>query len=216
MDSSLIRVVIADDHPAVLKGITQELAAIDTIALNGVARNSTELIELLDNVACDVLITDYAMPGGEYGDGLALFEFIQRRYTNINLVVITMIDNPAVLQMLINSGMNRLVSKSDDSAYLIPAVHIAYTGGEYFSPSMDAIVQALRLEQNSRRVPGQLTKREVEVVRLFVSGLTVNQVAEHLHRSKQTVSSQKASAMKKLGIERDADLYKYAISMGLA
>ncbi|MEA9982701.1 LuxR C-terminal-related transcriptional regulator, partial [Herbaspirillum sp. RTI4] len=59
-----------------------------------------------------------------------------------------------------------------------------------------------------------LTPRELEVVRLFVAGMTVNEIAGHVHRSKQTISSQKNTAMKKLGIERDADLFKYALEFG--
>ncbi|AIY41653.1 putative response regulator [Collimonas arenae] len=198
-----------------LKGIKQELAAIETIKIVGAVRNSTGLIELLDQQACDVLVTDYAMPQGEYGDGLALFEFIQRRYPNIHIVVMTMMDNPAVLQTLLTVNIRCAVSKSDDSSHLVPAIHIAHSGGEYFSPTMNTIVQALRIGQADGRTTSKLTKREVEIVRLLVSGLTVNQIAERLSRSKQTVSSQKMNAMKKLGIERDVDLYKYATEMGL-
>jgi two-component system capsular synthesis response regulator RcsB len=61
-----------------------------------------------------------------------------------------------------------------------------------------------------------LTKREFEVVRLFASGLSINEIASQLHRTKQTISSQKASAMRKLGITRDADLFRYAFESGLA
>jgi two-component system capsular synthesis response regulator RcsB len=207
-----IRVVVADDHPAIIKGIQQELAEAKTVDLVGAAGNSTELINLLDKHPCDVLVTDYAMPGGEYGDGLALFKFIQRRYPNINIIVMTMLDNPAVLRTLIASKIHCVLSKSDDSSYLLPAIHIAHSGGEYFSPTMRVIMQTVTRGNKSAI---DLTKRELEVVRLLVSGLTVNEVAEQLHRSKQTVSAQKINAMKKLGIERDADLFKYAMEVGL-
>jgi two-component system capsular synthesis response regulator RcsB len=59
-----------------------------------------------------------------------------------------------------------------------------------------------------------LSKRESEVIRLYVSGMRINDIAVQLHRSKQTVSSQKNSAMKKLGIASDADLFKYALEVG--
>jgi len=210
MDRFLIRVVIADDHPTVLKVIEQELAAVETVKLIDAARNSTELVELLDKQACDVLVTDYAMPGGEYGDGLALFEFIQRCYPNINIVVMAMIDDPAVLRALITHKIRCVLSKSDDSSYLIPAIHIANSGGEYFSPAVKALMQTIGGDNKVQRRSSDLTKRELEVVRLFVSGLTIDEIPERLYRGKQTVSAQKISAMKKLGIERDADLIKYA------
>jgi len=60
-----------------------------------------------------------------------------------------------------------------------------------------------------------LSKRELEVVRMFVSGLTVTEIAERLHRSKKTISTQKGSAMAKLGILRDMDLVRYGMETGL-
>jgi len=67
----------------------------------------------------------------------------------------------------------------------------------------------------SRSPSKNLTMRELEVVRLFVTGLTVSEIAERLHRSKQTISTQKMSAMRRLGIRRDADLIKYGMESDL-
>ncbi|TWC71705.1 LuxR family two component transcriptional regulator [Herbaspirillum sp. SJZ099] len=208
-----VRLVVADDHPAVLVGTQHILGTAGTITVLGAARNSTELIALLDSQACDVLVTDYAMPGGEYGDGIALFDFLGRRYPSLKLIVMTMMDNPAVLRTLLAHGVRCILSKSDDPSHLIPAVHVAFSDGTYFSPSIAEMMRHPGEKEPLAR-PG-LTARELDIVRLYVSGLTVNEIAERLHRSKQTVSSQKSSAMKKLGIERDADLFKYAIETGL-
>ena len=137
-----IRVIIADDHPAIIEGIKQSIA-VSTIDLMDSARNSTEIIALLDRGIADVLVTDYAMPGGEFGDGLPLFEFILRRYPDIKIVVMTMMDNPGVLRTLIALGVRCIISKSDDVSHLIPAIHIASSGGQYFSPTVNAIAQML-------------------------------------------------------------------------
>jgi len=209
-----IRVVIADDHPAIIEGIKQSIA-VSTIEIVGAARNSTDIIELLDNGGCDVLVTDYAMPGGEFGDGLPLFEFILRRYPEIKIVVMTMMDNPGVLRTLITLGVRCIISKSDDASHLIPAVHVASSSGQYFSPTMNVIVQAMEKFSGNERETVNLSRRESEVIRLYVSGMKINDIAVQLHRSKQTVSSQKNSAMKKLGVTCDADLFKYALEVGL-
>ena len=68
-----IRIVIADDHPAIVIGARYELSATNTITVVATAHNSTELMDALASHPCDVLVSDYAMPGSEYGDGLALF-----------------------------------------------------------------------------------------------------------------------------------------------
>lgn len=209
-----IRVVIADDHPAIVEGIKQSIA-VSTIELMDTARNSTQIIALLDKGIADVLVTDYAMPGGEFGDGLPLFEFILRRYPDIKIVVMTMMDNPGVLRTLIALGVRCIISKSDDASHLIPAIHIASSGGQYFSPTVNAIVQTLDKPPGEDNKNVNLSKRESEVIRLYVSGMKINDIAAQLHRSKQTVSSQKNSAMKKIGVASDADLFKYALEVGL-
>lgn len=214
MQQYKIKVVIADDHPVIIEGIKQFIS-VNTIEIINSARNSTEIIQLLDQGDADVLVTDYAMPGGEYGDGLPLFEFVFRRYPEIKMVVMTMMDNPGILRTLITLGVRCIVSKSDDLSHLIPAIHVASSGGQYFSPTMHAIIQTLDKFSVSDSKEVSLSKREVEVIRLYVAGMTINDIATQLHRSKQTISSQKNSAMRKIGVTSDADLFKYSLEVGL-
>ncbi|RQT22019.1 response regulator transcription factor [Burkholderia cepacia] len=207
-----IRIVIADDHPAIVIGARYELSSTNTVTVVATAHNSTELMEALASHPCDVLVSDYAMPGSDYGDGLALFTAVLKRHPGLKIVVMTMMENAVALRALINLGIACIVSKSDLPNHLTMAIHAAYTSGRYLSPSMDKILR------NSGSVSGKapaLSVREVEVIRLFASGLSVNEIADKLNRSKKTISTQKSSAMQKLGIERDVDLVRYAISCGL-
>ena len=214
MNPVIIRVAVADDHPAILFGVKHEFSTSHTVQIDGLARNSTELFQLLDQTQFDVLVCDYAMPGGEYGDGLALLGLIRQRFPHIRTVVLTMVENPAILQALLTE-VRCIVSKSDLTTHLSLAVHAAFARGRYLSPAVEGIVRTL--SPNRRRLPGQapLTNRELEVVRLFVSGMTVNEIADQLNRSKKTISTQKTAAMRKLNIERDVDLVHYGIETGL-
>ncbi|MDR0241008.1 MAG: response regulator transcription factor [Burkholderia sp.] len=207
-----IRIVIADDHPAVVIGARYELSASNTVSVVATAHNSTELIEALASHPCDVLVSDYAMPGTEYGDGLTMFTALLKRFPGLKIVVMTMMENAVALRALIDLGIACIVSKSDMPNHLTMAIHAAYTNGRYLSPSMDRI---LRNTGSANGKTPALSVREVEVIRLFSSGLSVNEIAEKLSRSKKTISTQKSSAMQKLGIERDVDLVRYAISCGL-
>jgi two-component system capsular synthesis response regulator RcsB len=198
-----------------LRGIEHELSDVASIQLVGTARNSTELIALLASKKCDVLVSDYAMPAGEYGDGIALFSLIKRRYPDIKIVVLTMLDNPAVIRALVTQQVTCIVSKSDAVTHLVPAVHAVHHGGKYYSPTINEIVESIDWNRRGRGGSDILSQRESEVVRLFASGLTVNEIAERLSRSKKTISTQKTKAMEKLGIERDVDLFRYALENGL-
>ncbi|MGZ2748877.1 response regulator [Burkholderia stagnalis] len=206
MDEFFVRVMVADDHPASALGMSQALQGNSTIKLVGTVSNSTDLVAALDAQQSDVLVLDYVMPGGKYGDGLALLSFLQRRYPALHIVTITMIDNPSVLRAIHKQGVGCILSKSDAISHLIGAVHAAYVGANYLSPFIKQLLQDVEAAPVARA----LTTREIEVVRLFCAGYTVGEIAAQLHRSKQTISSQKSSAMKKLGIIRDADLIRYA------
>ncbi|RQT88282.1 response regulator [Burkholderia cepacia] len=206
MDEFFVRVMVADDHPSSALGMSQALAGSSTIKLLGTVSNSTDLVAMLDEQQSDVLVVDYVMPGGKYGDGLSLLSFLQRRYPALRLVTITMIDNPSVLLAIQKQGVGCILSKSDAISHLVGAVHAAFVGANYLSPFVKKLLEDCQPSAGIRT----LTAREIEVVRLYGAGLTVGEIAVQLHRSKQTISSQKSSAMKKLGIVRDADLIRYA------
>lgn len=215
MDDFSIRVIVADDHPAIVDGLKASLGGHRTVNVTATAANSTELIAALNAGPCDVLISDYAMPGGDFGDGITLFSFLRRRYPNTRIVVLSMMDNPGVIRSLLKLGIQCILSKSDSTAHVLPAIHGAYADGRYFSPAIAKIVWQLDVEE-----PGttkrELTTREAEVVRLFVAGQSINEIAATLRRSKQTISSQKSNAMKKLGIGSDTDLIKFMLGVELA
>jgi len=206
MDEFFVRVMVADDHPSSAIGMSQALADSSTIRLVGSVSNSTDLVAALDEQPSDVLVVDYVMPGGKFGDGLVLLSFLQRRYPALRLVTITMIDNPSVLLAIRKQGVGCILSKSDAISHLVGAVHAAFVGANYLSPHIKQLLESTGTSPSAR----PLTTREIEVVRLFSAGYTVGEIATQLHRSKQTISSQKTSAMKKLGIVRDADLIRYA------
>jgi two-component system, NarL family, captular synthesis response regulator RcsB len=205
-----IRVVVADDHPVIRMGIEATLGAITGITLAGSATDSTQLVSLLDAERSDILVTDFAMPGGEHGDGLELIGFLRHRYPDLRICVLTGMDKAPLIRSLLAHGVQAVLSKTDDMSHLRAAVQAVHIGRRYFSPSIAKLMKALPRTSTIR-----LSERESEVIALYVSGETINGIAEKLQRSKQTISTQKVSAMRKLGIESDADLFKYAIELGL-
>lgn len=210
-----INIIIADDHPALIMGVAHELTAIPTLDIVGKAKNSTDIIDLLSAQSCDILITDYVMPGGSAGDGMAMLSFFRRRYPDLKIIVFTTIDNSAIVGEILKLGVGSVLNKVDDLGHLISAVHAVYAGATYISPTLRLTTQQASRSGNGQIASHPLTRRESEVIRLYVAGLSVNDIANQLKRTKQTVSSQKASAMRKMGITRDADLFRFAFETGL-
>lgn len=210
-----IHVLLADDHPALLAGIKHELESVPSIAIEGVARDSGQLVQLLTRVPCDVLVTDYAMPGGAHGDGITFISYLRRHYPDLKIVVFTTLDNPAIMQELSRLGVHSVLSKAQETNQLVSAIHAVYAGARYYPSELRGGASSAGPRTAAPRSGPDLTKRELEVVRLYVSGMSVNEIAAQLSRSKQTISSQKASAMRKLGIEREADLFRFAFETGI-
>jgi two-component system, NarL family, captular synthesis response regulator RcsB len=210
-----LRVVVADDHPVILFGAEHALLKFPRIEIVGRARQSTDLIKMLQSIACDVLVTDLAMPGGQYGDGLPLIGYLRRNFPDLRIVVLTMLENAALLKRLSELGVISVVNKSDDLSHIGLAVQHVSRNLEYMSPSVKASLDALRMNSGGKSDGVMLSRRELEVVRLFVSGMMIKEISEQLNRSIKTISTQKNAAMRKLGIDRDSELFQYAQSNGL-
>ncbi|HEX7817661.1 response regulator transcription factor [Dyella sp.] len=207
-----MRVVIADDHPALLLGARHALQKMHSVVFAGEASNGDQLLKLLRRRKPDVAIVDYRMPAGKYGDdGVELLAHIKRHFPGVGVVALTMSRRKEDIQTVISQGIRCVVSKSDSSLHLYAGLYAAHAGEHYFSPTIEAVLLDKDAYREPKRPRRMLTERESEVIRLYTSGLTINEIAMVMQRSKQTISAQKASALRKLQIECDADLVKYPI-----
>ncbi|HIE4562732.1 TPA: response regulator [Stenotrophomonas maltophilia] len=204
-----IRIAIADDHPVILAGVMEVLMAESTIEIVGSARDSTALLALLGTTAVDVVVTDYAMPGGRYGDGATLISLLQRRFPQLPVVVLTAMEAPEVLASIAKAGARCIVGKIDPPEALVQAIQSAKEGQVFHSSFIRGRLEALPPAMDSN-----LTRRESEVLRMFAEGMKLTEIATRLQRSRQTVSAQKRSAMRKLGLHISRDIYHYALAHG--
>lgn len=209
----MIRVLIADDHPVVVNGIRRELEGDIGLDIVGTVHSSTELLRLLGSTPCDVLVTDYSMPGGQFGDGLPMLQMLRRRYPAVRIVVITMLDNPGLLRSIQKAGISAILSKADHQDHLRPAIRAAFIGISYVPPFVQALLGDERVDSESPQP--KLSRRELEVLRMCAAGMPLVEIARQANRSNKTISAQKSMAMRKLGLTTDYELYQYAIRSGL-
>ncbi|MCD9085686.1 response regulator transcription factor [Stenotrophomonas sp. SY1] len=197
---------LADDHPIVLRGARAILEAND-IRVVGEARSTDELLSGLKTTACDVAVTDFVMPGGLVADGTALIQQVRQEHPLLPLVVMTMIGNIGILDSLLRAGLLGLIEKTEDMDVLPIAVRSAASRRVFVSPGLRSQLSSYRSGLSRE---GRLSPREIEVVRMLAAGQSVSSIAERLGRSVKTISRQKMDAMRKLGLENDAQLYAYA------
>ncbi|MGJ7515862.1 response regulator [Pseudomonas baetica] len=213
-----LRIILADDHPIVLKGAEMTLRACgeSAFAIVAQATNADELIHQLKSTPCDLLISDYSMPCGHLPDGLSLMGYLRRHFPHIPLIVMTMLRNPSLLQALLNLGVSGLFDKRSPLSELKQAAHTVIKGRKHLCTSFAGILKTQTLSSTGTDAPRvSLSDRELEVVRLFVQGLSGRQIAEQLNRSEKTISRQKRTAMDKLGLGHGGGLVEFARVSGL-
>jgi two-component system capsular synthesis response regulator RcsB len=209
-----LRIIVADDHPIVRVSVIAEVQKIAGVAVVAQAHSPHELLATLGRTPCDLVITDFSMPGPAGDDGMELLEQIRGRWPDVKVIVLTMLSNAGLLNAIRSKGVVALLSKSDRLDDIASAVRAIKAGETYMSAS---VVRLLGLAAGSVRQDGllALTEKEIEVLRLFVSGSTISEIALKRERSVKTISHQKMSAMHKLGIRNDPELYNYAHEHGL-
>ncbi|WP_347555867.1 LuxR C-terminal-related transcriptional regulator [Robbsia sp. KACC 23696] len=189
--------------------------ALGNVVVTGAFSRSAELFEALATTPCDVLVCDLAMGDGPHGDGLTMIGYLRRHYPCVKLIVHTMCLHACVLRNLQLLRVPGIVSKMDDIALIRRAVGVVHKGGVYHGPSIAAALEQAGYQDTDTDRPAIWSKREAEVIRRFVNGDPVKDIAQALNRSVKTVSTQKMSAMHKAGINSNAELYQYAAANGL-
>lgn len=217
-----MQIIVADDHPVVLMGIKALFKSHgDTLQIVAEAHSGGELLTLLSNQPCDLLITDFSMPDQRgSSDGLPMLKRLQRDYPALPVIVLTMVHNPTLIRGMLAAGVRGIVDKAALTRELLLAVQAVNGGRSYLS-------ERIRSDATSSSAAGNfedmaagldvavLSTREAEIVRLYARGLTITQIAQQVHRSVKTVSQQKNDAMRKLGLVSNNQLYEYAKAYGL-
>lgn len=212
-----IRVILADDHPFVLLGVRSAVSGHNDIMIVGEATSPTSLIDLLRSVPCDVLVTDLNMPGpsGTMADGLSLIRHIRHEWPALGVVVLTSLMNTAILRTAASDHAVGILNKTGSMDELVTAIRSASIGHPYIGRSILEAFSERRIEPNAAPRTCYLSKRESEIIGMFVQGKSISEIALALGRDICTVRRQKCVAMKKLGVTNDPGLYAYVIANGV-
>lgn len=212
-----LRIVLADDHPFVLLGIRATFRMDENLEVVGEAASAAELLRLLTFTPCDVLVTDFAMPevGLQAEDGLRLIKRLRRDWPEIRIVVLTSMSNVAILRSILSAGAMSLLNKVESMDELAVAVKFAGVGRRYLSTSIVEALAVAGAENDTLGDGPRLSPRQIEVVRMFASGLSITEIARFMKRDVRTISRQKRDAMSKLGVQNDPGLFAFARAYGL-
>jgi DNA-binding NarL/FixJ family response regulator len=212
----MIRVVIADDHHLVRKGVRALLESEGDIEVVGEASTGQEAIDLVATHKPHVVIMDISMPRM---DGTQAAEQILNMDLRVEVVILSMHSDTIIANQLLRQGVRGYLLKNSIADELPLAIRAASRGQVYLSPAIsDSVLQTLMMP-NEGPLPESpadlLTPREREVLQLIAEGHTNNAIAEILTISVKTVEKHRASLMSKLGVHDLPTLMRTSIKHGL-
>ncbi len=205
-----IRIVLADDHATVRRGLQLLLDYEDDFEVVACVGDVEATIRATRGYKPDVLVLDLNMPGGS---SLEAIPTIIEASPGTSIAVLTMQNEPAFARQALGAGALAYVLKEAADDELVTAVRRAAAGETYLNPQLGARMAAE--PPQSERSPDDLSEREIEVLRMIALGYTNAEIAERLYLSIRTVESHRSHIQQKLRRSSRADLVRYALDHGL-
>jgi DNA-binding NarL/FixJ family response regulator len=209
-----LRILIADDHEVVRRGLCTLLQTHEGWEICGEAKDGREAVEMARQLKPDVVILDVGMPNL---NGLAATRQLTQHNPGQKVIVLTITDSDEVIREALDAGARGFVLKSDAARDLVSAVDALQRNRMFFTPRVNDMVLAGFLDKghngtsgHSPKVP-QLTPREREVVQLLAEGKSSKEVASALNLSTKTAETHRSNIMRKLGFHSIRDIVVYAI-----
>ena len=206
----LTRVLLADDHTVVAEGLQSLLK--DTFDLVGVVHDGRALLEAVEKLRPDVVVTDISMP---LLNGLDAIPQIRARYPDTKIVVLTMHADTQLAVDAFRKGASGYLLKVSPGEELITAIAQVAQGRSYITTLLAKDLISVLLEARGEDKGTPLTPRQREVLQLVAEGRTMKEVASILNISPRTAESHKYEIMQTLGVETTAALVQYAIRLKL-
>lgn len=208
----MTRILIADDHAIVRRGVKQILEEEPGLEVQGEAQTAEELLEQLRKQRWDLIILDISMPGRS---GLDVLGEIRHDFPALPILILSMHSEDQYALRVLKAGASGYLNKQSAPEELIHAVRKILAGGRYISETLaDRLVAGFDgpVEQAAHE---KLSDREYQVMLLIASGKTISEIAAILSLSIKTVSTYRSRILMKMDLKNNAELTYYAMHNGL-
>ncbi len=212
-------IILAEDHVMVRQGIRKIIEAHPEFMVVAEAGNGSELLDLLDKVPVDLVITDISMPSLS---GIEAARQIKARHPRVKVLILSMHKRRELLNLAMRAGADGYLLKEDAESELYSALENMRRGGIYVSPLLVNSLEDLLHDAGGlslgrqRRGFNSLTDREAQVLRLICEGKSTKEIGSLLYLSFRTIQHHRANIKRKLNLKTTSDLMKYALRQGLA
>jgi len=200
----MIKIFIADDHPAIIDAINSYLKDEANIEIVGSANNGKEVIEQLKTSDADVLLLDYSMPEM---DGFEVCKYVEDHFPQIKIIVISSYNEPTLIKKFVDIGAVGYMTKDSTKVEYINAIKDVSLGGRVYSSS----VREMLIKYKNKQESFEPTSLELEVLKLIVDGKNTQEIAEILHRSHFTIDERRKKILERFKMYEGEHLNMYSL-----
>jgi DNA-binding NarL/FixJ family response regulator len=203
--ASPARLVLVDDHPLVRDGLRARLEAVPNLQVAGEAGNADEALALAESIEPDLVLMDVGMNGM---NGIALASLFHERFPGIRVLMLSMHDNIEYVTQAVRAGAGGYVLKDSPATEIVHAIAAVLAGQTFFSAGIaKKMIHASAMQTPVER----LTPRERDILDALALGLSSKQIAQQCGLSVRTVETHRLNLKRKLDIEGQAELIKFAV-----
>ena len=208
----MIRVLVADDHAVVRRGVVQILAESPHIVVAGEASCGSEVLRAVRENDYDIVLLDIAMPGGS---GLEVLKELQSLKPDVQVLILSMYPEKQYALRALKAGAAGYLTKDSAPDELIEAIERISQGNKYITRSLAQEMASELGGKAGKELHEALSDREYQVMRLLAAGKSVSEIATQLSLSVKTVSTYRTRILEKLNLKTTAEIMHYALARGL-
>lgn len=202
----MIRIVIAEDHQALIDGIALLLMQQEEIQIVGTANDGEKLIEEVKKHKPHLVLTDIRMPKI---DGIAATKIIKKEFPEIKVIAFSMFDQDEAVRQMIEAGASGYLLKNSGLAEVKKAIVKVAAGELYFDAGVNCQIPDSKNPHKSDE--DSLSQRQLEILKLVGQGLSNIEISEKLFIGRTTVETHRKNMIRKLGLQGSGELMRYAL-----
>jgi len=211
MNNSSKKIVIADTQFLVVETLKTILSADERFFITGIVNSQSELIKVLENELCELLITDFSLFDYDSIDDL---QQIKLKFPNFSVLILTNSISKSEFTELSKIGIKNIIYKTAERDEIFSAVDAALRGKKYYADEILDLILELSESKTVPEEPTHLTSSEIEIVRLIADGMTTKEIAEKKCISFHTVNTHRKNIFRKMGVSNASELIMQAIRAG--
>ena len=204
----MIRVLIADDHSILRRGLAQIIAETEDMQVCGEAENGAQAVKFAREHPVDVVLLDITMPDR---NGLDTLKQLKKEKPKLAVLMLSMHPEEIYALRAIKAGASGYLNKASAPALLVTAIRQVAGGRRYISPAVAEALAGTIADGADRPPHAALSDREYETMRLIASGKTVSEIAAEMSLSVKTVSVYRARLLQKMQLKNNSELTHYAL-----